>query len=293
MEHLTPEQEALLPQYRDEWIKIGLSTEECDFEQAKYWAKEAYKAAGRTPPPDEEFYLFDSPMACAVAMAKREYNTDNPTKRQIEEHVRSQVYGCQDAGWLSFYKFFLDQGIEECERLRPLMELAKYCGWWAPYDVCCGLQHRPAFIKLDDQRRLHCEDGPAIGYRDGFSVYAWHGTRVPEEWIEDAENSLTPKVALHWENTEQRRAACEIIGWDNVLRILNAKVIDKDDDPQIGTLLEVNHENLGGSEKFLQVQCGTGRTFALPVPPEMSTAREANAWTYNLTANEFNIEVRT
>ena len=33
LEKLTLEQESLLPIIRDKWIKIGLSTEPCDFER--------------------------------------------------------------------------------------------------------------------------------------------------------------------------------------------------------------------------------------------------------------------
>jgi hypothetical protein len=62
---------------------------------------------------------------------------------------------------------------------------------------------------------------------------------------------------------------------------LNAKRIDIDPDPQIGELLEVEMPEVG-VERFLRVTCGTGRTFALPVPPTVTTALEANAWTYDI-----------
>lgn len=291
MNKLTPDQEAMLPEYRQKWIDIGLSTEPLDFERAKEAATRVYISAGETPP--KEWAVFDSPIACARAMAQRQYKTEFPTKAQVEEHINAQAYGCHDAAWLSFYDFFKDAGIEECEQLQPLMDLAKYCGWWAPYDEICCLQHRPVAIRRDDQQRIHAEGQPAIEYRDGFGVYMWHGVRVPREWIMDPKNSLTPEIALYWENTEQRRAACEIMGWNNIIKMLNPKVIDENTNPQIGTLLEVDHENIG-RERFLRVQCGTGRTFVLPVPPEVRTAAEANAWTYNIAANDiYDIEVRT
>ena len=100
-------------------------------------------------------------------------------------------------------------------------------------------------------------------------------------------------MALTWENVEQRRAACEIIGWKNILDVLDATIIDEDMDPMIGTLVEVNIPEIG-KEKFLRVMCGTGREFALPVPPEMKTALESNAWTFGMDTSEFIIpEVRT
>jgi hypothetical protein len=290
LNNLTDEQVELFPEYRKKWIARGLNTEPCDIDKAKEEICKAYKTAGLKPP--KKWYHFRSPLECAIGMATIEYG-ENPTKSQINEHISAQVYGNHDAGWLSFYDYLKDLGVKGCEQLTPVIDLAKYCGWWAPYEDCCAIQDHPLVINFDDQNLLHSEAGPAIEYGDGFSVYAWHGTRVPKQWIEDPDNSLTAETALYWENAEERRAACEIIGWDKIISMLNAKVIDENENPEIGTLLEVNHDNIGSKEKFLRVQCGTGRTFAIPVPPDMSTALEANAWTYNITANDYEIEVRT
>jgi len=81
--------------------------------------------------------------------------------------------------------------------------------------------------------------------------------------------------------------------WDKILDQLNAKVIDEDGDPEIGVLLEVTIPEIG-KERFLKVKCGTGRYFALPVPPEMKTALEAQSWTWDLTSIDFKKpEIRT
>ena len=98
---------------------------------------------------------------------------------------------------------------------------------------------------------------------------------------------------MTWPNIEQRRAACEIVGWARILKELDARTIDKDDDPKIGELLEVELPN-SGTERFIRVQCGTGREFAIPVPRDCGdTALEANAWTYGLDSVDFVPEVRT
>jgi hypothetical protein len=156
----------------------------------------------------------------------------------------------------------------------------------------CIVSDFPTVLKMDDQNRAHGQDGPSHRWADGFELYHWHGVRIPNEWIKTP-GHLTAKMAITWQNIEQRRAACEILGWVKVLDELGAKVVDEDADPEIGTLLEVVLPD-AGKEKFLRVQCGTGRTFALPVPPEMKTAMEANAWTYGLNLDEFKVpEVRT
>ena len=182
-----------------------------------------------------------------------------------------------------------------------LPEFEKYATWErcaiaAPFRVLheefCIVSDFPEVLKVDDEHRPHCETGPSHRWRDGWSLYRWHGVSIPAEWIEDKKN-LTAKTALTWPNIEQRRAACEIVGWDRILSELNARVIDEDDDPQVGTLVEVSLPD-AGDERFLRVVCGTGRKFALPVPRTVKSAVEAQAWTWGLDTSEFTKpEIRT
>ncbi len=173
-----------------------------------------------------------------------------------------------------------------------MTELCESAGWALPHQNICWVSERHCVVTRDDRGRLHSLTGPALMYPDGWGVYAVHGTRIPETWIIDPK-SLTAKVALTWPNVEQRRAACEILGWENVLSELKAKTIDQDEDPMIGELVEVTIPDVG-KEKFLRVLCGTGRKFALPVPPNMKTALEANSWTYGVDTQVLKaLEART
>ena len=286
IEKLSVEQVARFPEFVDKWLQIGLSTDALDLENSKKAICLAYKLAGVPEP--TKFFVADSPTHAIDII--RELDPSKNARTIFDE----MSYGCHDASWLSFYNYFQEVvGLESCDKLQGLMELSKHCGWLSMYEDTVVFQHRPVTIKFDDQNILHCEDGPAIMYRDGqSSVYAWHGNRIPAEWITNKAD-LTPKIAITWENIEQRRCACEIIGWARILRELNTEVIDIDDDPMIGTLLNVNIPDIG-KEKFLQVICGTGRTFAIPVPPEMKTALEANSWTYGIEPDLLrSLEVRT
>ena len=169
-------------------------------------------------------------------------------------------------------------------------DIAQSCCWWWAYENYVIVCERPTTAKLDDRGRLHGQNGPALAFADGWQVHSWHGTRVPAEWVEKPKD-VDAKLALTWENVEQRRALAEIVGWAKVLEHVNARVIDTDT-PDIGTLLEAD---LPGSEgtRFLKVLCGTGRTFVLCVPATCKTAREANAWGYGLEASELKPELRT
>ena len=160
------------------------------------------------------------------------------------------------------------------------------------HEEFCLVCDFPEVILKDDENRPHCETGPSHRWRDGWSLYHWHGTKIPAEWIEDRA-SLTPKVALGQQNMELRRAACEILTWDRILSDLKAKSIDKDPDPQIGELVEVKLPDLSGPAKFLRVRCGTGRSFAIGIPPHITKALDAQAWIIGLDAKDFSVpEVR-
>ena len=106
------------------------------------------------------------------------------------------------------------------------------------HDEFCIVCDFPEVLKLDDRGLPHCEDGPSHRWRDGWALYHWHGTRVPQAWIED-KASLTAAFALTVRNTELRRAAMEIVGWHNVLRELNGWVVAEDPDPERGRLVDV------------------------------------------------------
>lgn len=61
LQRLTPEQEALLPEYREKWRKIAFSKEPIDRQQATEAIKAAYAAIGK-PKPDVVLFC-DSPQA--------------------------------------------------------------------------------------------------------------------------------------------------------------------------------------------------------------------------------------
>jgi len=202
----------------------------------------------------------------------------------------------QPSPWVSWHQVCRDViRIEYDEQSNNLLDLwadlAKSSGWWFPLEDTCFMAERHEVIKFDAEKRLHCEVGPAILCRDGFEVYAWHGTRVPAEWIKEKDN-IDPKMALTWENIEQRRCLAEILGWDQVLKQLRPTVVDQHSDPEIGVLLRVDLPEAPG-EQFLKVACGTGRDFVLPVPPDVRTAQAAQDWMWDLETGQYNPEVRT
>ena len=397
---LTPEQEARIPAIRDEFLRIGLSTEPADFDAAEQAARDAYAVAGLPAP--ELFIRLASPMEGAIGAAiLKGTRIGESVRDQVWDQVRAQVwaqvrdqvgdqvgaqvraqvgaqvwdqvrdqvwaqvrdqvgdqvgaqvraqvgaqvwdqvgaqvwaqvrdqvlaqvrdqvgdqvwaqvraqvwdqvwdqvraqvgaafYSQHEAGWLSWASYFHRVcNLPGAEKIEPLARIAANCGWVWFFAGAVIITDRPRILRRDDQNRLHCEDGPALEYRDGFAIHAWHGTRVPTEWIEDRP-SLTAKIALTWPNVDQRAAACEILGWHNIINSMNARIIDADDDPQIGRLVEIDLPD-HGPQKFIHARCGTGREIAVMADARATTILEAQAASYGLSASDFIIpEIRT
>ena len=285
IDSMTFAQEQKTTEYLEKWKMIGLSTDRLDRPRAIDACKLLYTSANLAPPVDENFIFVDGPVD-AFNKIKEIYNV----KSDEANILTSAHYGNHEAYFAAYASFMKNEmGVKNIENIEGLIAVSEHCGWVNVFEDYCILSERPITIKFDDTQRTHCETGPAIEYADGFKVYIWHGTRVQPEWIE---HGISATDALQVENVEKRRAACEIVGWANIIDELNPNIIDEDGDPQVGTLLSVDIPEIGESH-YLRVQCGTGRTFAIPVPPDMKTALAANAWTYGLQPYEYKPEVRT
>jgi hypothetical protein len=233
-----------------------------------------------------------------------------PEDADLEQHIISRIPPDVVAKPLPFHAVQFFQTVYGLSQphtrwIGPKLEIS-----------CC----EPAWVHRDGDGNAHSHMGPAAVWPDGSYVYCWRGMRAPtgwfplptREWLEErptCPNPLprgvayvppTPEEALQHPNLELRRVAMELVGWDAVVETLRPVVVDQDPDPAIGTLLRAEMPMPGGfgrsstqTQQFLRVRCGTGRQFSLLVPPDVRTAREANAWTYGLEPDAYAPEVRT
>ena len=295
IEKLTPEQIARFPEFRDEYLRRGLSTAPADRAEAEDAIRDAYRAGGMEPP--RLFVWLLSPGAGAMGAAMLAWGLAGAevgvqvrdqvgaqvgdqvgdevrdqvgaqvgdqvgdqvwaqVGAQVGDQVRDQVgaqvgdqvgdqvrdqvgaqvyragYGQHDANWLAFYAFFADAcGVTEALRLTPLNRLAAAAGWWWPFRNLCIVTDRPEELHRDEAKRLHSDTGPAIKYRDGWSVYSWHGYRLPvgKEWIIADPSRLSPNSIDAEENTEIRRIMLEVFGFEKYIQVRGARVVDEDE----------------------------------------------------------------
>jgi hypothetical protein len=140
--------------------------------------------------------------------------------------------------------------------------------------------------------RLHAPDGPAIRFRDGWSLYFWHGVHVPADLIEEGWDH---KRILSEPNAEIRRCAIERVGWDRFAEDAQLTTVDVQDDPanpgQRLRLCDVPEQIYGTRVRVLLCtnaspeRDGNVRRFGLTVPADMPDAVTAAAWTFDCDTN--------
>ena len=199
------------------------------------------------------------------------------------------LWGNQWAGYAAWGEFFKNEcGVNVNQDCLDMMESGHYI--W-PFEGVCFASERPTMIHVDDQGQSHCETGPSVEYESGWGPYCWHGTVIPSEWITD--KPPTAAEAITWYNMTQRRAACEMVGWVNILEGLNVKVLATHQSWKAGELVEVDIPDIG-KEKYLRTTCGTRKIDALPVPQDMETVEQCQRWLNRTPDNiSFIPELRT
>ena len=164
----------------------------------------------------------------------------------------------------------------------------------------CIVSDLPSKINRNNRDDLHCENGPAIEFKDGYSEYFWNGVSVPEEWILNKE-SITKQTILKETNAELRRCLREILGANKYYDIISdgkgISIIDSDMDNQGNEmrLLSVHDELLNKNVQWLECICpSTGRMYNI-YPPNQSAKNvwDAKADTFNKKQNNFKPIIET
>jgi len=169
------------------------------------------------------------------------------------------------------------------------MTIMKSIGPWYPFNDFVIMTDRPEVIKRDDDGRLHAEHGPALKYRDGYELHALDGVRVPQEWTA---GKFPPSAEiLNLTNPEQRAVACKYVGWHTMLEGLDAKLVNEDEDPLIGSLFRFDFETEEETIErgCLVYLCATGRIMSSLVSSHFNTALAANAWMQGLDTDQLRL----
>lgn len=284
---LTPAQEVILAQVREEWLAHGLSTEPADRPAAEAGVRRAYEIAGLSPP--ATVVWCDSPMAGAAEVRRRSSSAGTTF-----QWTYGLNYGLHDAGYCAWLDAMRRIGVRNLE---PYLEgnglIAKSAGWWWSFDSLAVLTERPCELLRDAQGRLHSASGQAVVYPDGWGFFSWHGRPVPS-WV--VENPSMENITAE-PNTEVRRCAIESTGWDRFTVEAGLRLVGDSPDPgnpgQRLSLYDVPSKLWGGNIRLLLAvngsteRDGTRRRYGLTVPAQVTDPVEAAAWTARLTKEEY------
>jgi len=230
---------------------------------------------------------------------------------------------------LAKYEFLnLIDGLQNLTKeLNSLSMIAQSAGWYWAYEKICWICERPESIRLDDQFRIHNLTGPAISFPDGWKIYASHGVILPD-WVIETSEKITPSKIDDQRNSEIRRIMIEMFGvekylkqgggrkvasdsygrlWRKALKNDNPIVIvellnstpEKDGSLSVkkaiaafGAEAKVNHD--GMMMRLREVPDGLRfKSYFLRVPPNCASPREAVAWTFHKTEDEYDLETQS
>jgi hypothetical protein len=156
--------------------------------------------------------------------------------------------------YITAFRDVLGLELPEYAHYQYWEQAALHGGFRVLHKEFCLVSDFPECIKVDAQGRPHCADGPSHRWRDGWSLYHWHGVRVPAHWILHRDR-LDPVEVLQVENVEQRAAGASIIGMRRMLDRLPHRILDSHPDPQCGDLIEVHLPGLPEPELYLRFVC--------------------------------------
>ncbi len=318
---LTDAQVAKFPDYVRDWTERGLCCKPADRPRAEAAIAEMYRCGGIEPP--KRIIWCGSPLGNALAKAVlRPPSVWDSVRASVWDSVRdsvwdsvrdsvrdsvwdsvaasvrdsvgasvgASVYGSHDAPWLSFYSFFHNECglVKQTEKLAGLFALCASANWAIPCKDICFVSERHHRLLRDSRGSLHCADGPAVSYPDGFSIWAWHGVRVSQDIIEKPD-TITMERILKEENSEVRRVMIERRGFEWFFAQAQSKLLDSavqrvlppHDNGQtwVNELHEIKSVNDGEPIVLLRLVCpSTLRQYVERVHPECRTVREAIGW---------------
>jgi hypothetical protein len=221
IEKLTDAQVSKMDDYVDEYVKIGLSTDNSiSEEQIKIDINDLYVNLLNKAKP-EQIVIVESPKAAWDYICKE-------TGKNLS-FVWPFLSGSFDSNIFAFYDFFMNElGVKIEEKLEEKYQIWKKTlnfGLVYPFDDVCIVTRKPDFISKKGNV-LHNETGPAIKYRDGFNIYMLNGVRMTKEYVETPWDKLDPKCILKEENAEVRRELVRKIGIERFIKGTNAECID-------------------------------------------------------------------
>ncbi len=183
--------------------------------------------------------------------------------------------------WIYTYQYYIDiLKLEIDDKARKGLDIMKrLCdnsGFHYVYDTFAVICDRPEKISLNDNGEVHCEDGPAIRYRDGFEIYAIDGHIVSKLIVMTPEKITTDMIQQEG-YAEVSRIMIERYGLSKYLVDTGAKILDMDFLSLNGSATRILVEDTNGQKWLIGSDGSTKRTYNMSAPREAKTCKEAHS----------------
>lgn len=287
IESLTPEQEALIPVVRDEWLDKFFSLPRIDREKARKLYAFIYELASLEAP---TLITVDSPLAAQLLVSKMKNVAGFEVKDSYEDCPLEEMkagatigtsyeafssYGSSSCfDWVAFYDFFDRIGCDVTERFKFYRDHID-CGVFSSIQLrkYAILVSNPFVIHRDEEHNLHSVEGSAIEWKDGFKLHYVNGIHFEEDVYKRCiGGEANAKEILALSNIEQRMVALKHYGNEKLLQELDAKLLHKS---KRGNEMWYFPDLAGEPAWALKYSCpSTGREYVSFVEPEV--AREHN-----------------
>lgn len=171
-------------------------------------------------------------------------------------------------------------------------------------------EHGPAVVSKNliqyvVNKKLHRSDGPAVITKNGGKMYYWRGVPIePSLW--HSRDTISVAEILRIRNIELRRCLIEMIGYSELVRRGADKLIVLDEDKETGAILyRLNMPADNKDEAIVVVKVIDGTTlkdennrpyrkeYFIRVPPDNKTCKDAIAWTFGMSPDDYKLEQET
>src|SRR3990167_7443472 len=177
------------------------------------------------------------------------------------------------------------------DRMRAYEKCQSSAGyWWANRDFCI-VSNTPKKIERKENA-LHCENGKAIEYRDGWGLYFLNGVRMKEEYVMTPAEKIKPETILSEKNVDVRRELIRKIG---VERLVSAgKLLEQKNGYSLYDMSAVFHPIDRAVFLLMKNPSVPGVFHMEGVAPNVKTIQEAlNLRRYGNMKKEWNPEILT
>lgn len=194
--------------------------------------------------------------------------------------------------YITAFRDVLGLRLPEYEAYKAWEDCAIHGGFRWMHEEFCIVSDFPEVLLVDSKNRPHCETGPSHKWRDGWSLYYWHGIKVPA-WVIERKDTITVKSILDEKNTEVRRAMRNIYGNDRFMIDAGAKEVSCE--PKHGARLLALH--LPGDPveiRMMELTCpSTQHKYYERVPPDVKTAMEGLSWRFGVRPSQYQPDWQT